>query len=836
MGVTTLRRMRPIHATSEPICNSGTGQVRCRPSKRPRTKNPTTRQQGLPAAATCQPLPGQPLKLPPSRQCLKCMAKKMAYESTHFCCGDGEVELASNEYPPELVRLFTSQDEDALHFRKYARLYNNLFAFTSLGGTFDAKTQKGIYVFKLYGQIYHFLPNLLPADTSPKYLQLYFYDGQHEAENRASCFEALRQDVIDILMRVTKCNPYANFFRSLKELDVSENTRIAINKNTAADQRVYNAPLSDEVAVIWPENTSSSRSSSPHIVVSGKDNDSHRIMHFYGCYDPLQYPLLFPYGDCGWHQGLKKMSTGGRAQLTNQQNRVDTSILTSAEVLLTEEASRATQPRDKAEKHISCREYYCYKLQHRPNNLLLRAGRCFQQYIVDMYVKIENTRLDFFRNNQETIRAELYQGILDTMESGENSAANVGHRLILPPSFLGGPRDMKRRYLNAMALVQRYGKPDLFITMTCNPNWPEIKQELAIGEEAQNRPDIVSRVFRAKLLALKKQIMEKHVFGEVAALIYVVEFQKRGLPHAHFLIILKPSFKIKSPADFDKFVSAEIPSQNNTALRKSVLKHMMHGPCGHLNLESPCLKHKKSVGHCKYAYPKAFSNDTTNNADGYPVYRRRNNGETAVVRSATLDNRWVIPYNPYLLTLFECHLNVEICSTIQAVKYLYKYVYKGHDRVSFNVQHQNEGHVVDEIEQYQSGRWVSPCEAAWRIFGFDLFEMHPAVMPLQIHLPNMQTIQVRPHEQLNNIVSNEKRARTPLTEYFKVNELHGGTGYLYGEFTEYYRWDTTQKQWFLRKNKTVVIGRLAFVAPAEGERYFLRLETVTSPCAWSNIF
>ncbi|KAH9624148.1 hypothetical protein KSS87_012813 [Heliosperma pusillum] len=154
---------------------------------------------------------------------------------------------------------------------------------------------------------------------------------------------------------------------------------------------------------------------------------------------------------------------------------------------------------------------------------------------------------------------------------------------------------------------------------------------------------------------------------------------------------------------------------------------------------------------------------------------------------------------------------------------LYKYVYKGRDRVSFNVQHQNEGRVVDEIEQYQSGRWVSPCEAAWRIFGFDLFEMHPAVMPLQIHLPNMQTIQVRPHEQLDNIVSNEKRARTPLTEYFKVNELHGGTGYLYGEFTEYYRWDTTQKQWFLRKNKTVVIGRLAFVAPAEGERYFLRL-------------
>lgn len=183
--------------------------------------------------------------------------------------------------------------------------------------------------------------------------------------------------------------------------------------------------------------------------------------------------------------------------------------------------------------------------------MLLRAGRCLQQYIVDMYVKIENTRLDFFRYNQETIRADLYQGILDTLESGENSAANV-HRVILPPSFLGGPRDMKKRYLNAMSLVQRYGKPDLFITMTCNVNWPEIKNELAVGEEAQNRPDLVARIFRAKLLALKKHIMEKQVFGDVAAIVYVVEFQKWGLPHAHMLIILKPAFKIKCPTHFDR--------------------------------------------------------------------------------------------------------------------------------------------------------------------------------------------------------------------------------------------------------------------------------------------
>ncbi|XP_021744629.1 uncharacterized protein LOC110710611 [Chenopodium quinoa] len=469
-------------------------------------KQPVTR---LPDAAIGKKLPAEPYQLPSPTECSKCRARKFAFETAHFCCGDGEVKIVANDDPAQLVRLLTSMDEDAKHFRQYIRLYNNMFAFTSLGGKFDAKTKIGIYVFKLHGQLYHYIPYLLPGKEGPKYMQLYFYDGELEAKKRLGCFPELREDVLAILMEVTK--------------------------------RVYNAPSTDEVSVIWPENTSSSESESPHILVTAKkepsehdsleddlpeddslDNDSsrkkscHRIMHYYGCYDPLQYPRLFPYGDCGWTQG----ASGGSS---------------------------------KTNRNISAREYYAYKLQCRPNNMLLKAGRCFQQYIVDMYVKVENTRLNFFRRNQQTIRADLYQGILDTIDCGENCAANVERRVILPPTFIGGPRDLKKRYLNAMSLVQRFGKPDLFVTMTYNANWLEIKQELAVGEKVQDRPDIVARIFRAKVLALKHLIKKKKVFGEVATMIYVIEFQKRGLPHAHFLIILKQDYKIKCPADFDKF-------------------------------------------------------------------------------------------------------------------------------------------------------------------------------------------------------------------------------------------------------------------------------------------
>jgi len=83
---------------------------------------------------------------------------------------------------------------------------------------------------------------------------------------------------------------------------------------------------------------------------------------------------------------------------------------------------------------------------------------------------------------------------------------------------------MKRRFLNALTLVQRYGKPDLFITMACNPKWAELQQELAPSELPENRPDLIARVFRAKLVHLSKLIMNKKKFGKVATKIQVVEF------------------------------------------------------------------------------------------------------------------------------------------------------------------------------------------------------------------------------------------------------------------------------------------------------------------------
>ncbi len=130
------------------------------------------------------------------------------------------------------------------------------------------------------------------------------------------------------------------------------------------------------------------------------------------------------------------------------------------------------------------------------------------------------------------------------------------------------------------------------------------------------------------------------------------------------------------------------------------------------------------------------------NVNGYPIYRCRDTGHTILVHGIELDNCWVVSHNVYLLTKYNAHINVEVCNNIHAVKYLFKYVYKGHDRATIEISRQNdnatEGNVVevDEIEKYLDYRYVSRSEAAWRIFKFDMHERFPIVERLQYHLPN----------------------------------------------------------------------------------------------------
>ena len=141
-----------------------------------------------------------------------------------------------------------------------------------------------------------------------------------------------------------------------------------------------------------------------------------------------------------------------------------------------------------------------YRMAIRPNfSALHLAGKLFQQFSVDACVKIEGQRLDFIRHNQNQLRAESYECLLDYLENAaEDRNLRAGRITILPSTFIGSPRQMHQKYQDAMAVVAKLGKPDLFLTFTCNPKWPEITDNLLPAQNASDRPDLVSRVFKMK--------------------------------------------------------------------------------------------------------------------------------------------------------------------------------------------------------------------------------------------------------------------------------------------------------------------------------------------------
>ena len=137
-------------------------------------------------------------------------------------------------------------------------------------------------------------------------------------------------------------------------------------------------------------------------------------------------------------------------------------------------------------------------------------------------MNVEQERLDFIHSNQQNLRTESYQGIQEVVLRGDLNGSNTG-KIILPSSLTGSPRYMMNNYHDAMAICRYYGNPDLFITFTCNVNWPEIQREIKKGRnyKAEDKPDIIARVFRYKLNDMISFIKSGQPFGKIVAGIFL---------------------------------------------------------------------------------------------------------------------------------------------------------------------------------------------------------------------------------------------------------------------------------------------------------------------------
>lgn len=308
------------------------------------------------------------------------------------------------------------------------------------------------------------------------------------------------------------------------------------------------------------------------------------------------------------------------------------------------------------------------------------------------------------------------------------------------------------------------------------------------------------------------------------SVIYTIEFQKRGLPHAHMLVFLYSEYRYVDGKAIDRVICAEIPDKmTDPQLFDIVSSLMIHGPFGSNNESSPCMNN----GRCTKHFPKRFADETVIDADGYPVYRRRDNGVFIQKGNVYIDNRYVVPYNRHLLLKYNAHINVEWCNQSRSIKYLFKYVNKGHDRVTvafYNAANTtDESACVDEIKMYYDCRYLSACEAAWRIFSFDVNYREPSVQRLSFHLEDEHSVIYGDDDDLEEVVNNPIIHKTKFLAWLYASSIYPEARYLtYNQFPRKFVWKARKHVWTPRK-KGFAVGRIHFVPPGSGEIFYLRI-------------
>ncbi|GAU51410.1 hypothetical protein TSUD_413210 [Trifolium subterraneum] len=344
------------------------------------------------------------------------------------------------------------------------------------------------------------------------------------------------------------------------------------------------------------------------------------------------------------------------------------------------------------------------------------------------------------RQNQSKIRADFLAGIEEAVSRGDIVASSIGARIVLPSSFTGGRRYMFNNCQDAMSVSKKFGYPDLFLTFTCNPKWPEIQRHM---NKSRNypiyRPDVTCRVFQIKLDQMMADFRKGHFFGRVVASMYTIEFQKRGLPHAHILLWLDSRDRLQSPESIDSVICAELPDKN--------------------------------------LFPKLYS---------------------------------------------AAHVNIEFCNKSNCIKYLFKYINKGVDRVTATLQSRDD-ECIDEIQQYYDCRFLSPSESIWRIFAFKIHERHPAVIRLTFHEEGKQSIIFRDSSNLTSVLRHNKKKATMFLAWMEANKKYPqGRHLTYGQFPSLFTYDSDGHFWKPRK-RGFAVGRLSYIPHSNRDLFYLRL-------------
>jgi len=289
-------------------------------------------------------------------------------------------------------------------------------------------------------------------------------------------------------------NTHAKCFKMARERLSSEihipDLKLRLISDRKKDGRVYNLPTVSEVAALIVGDVGDAEKRD--IIVQAQGGQLQRIDEFHASYLAYQYPLLFPYGEDGYrpniaHRGIDQPHD---SLVANKYNR------------------------------LTIREWLAYRIQMRlfEGRTLLSSRRLFLEFLVDGFTMLEAERLRWLRMNQKKLRVSKYKDLNNEGEQDDTPGSSKGKRYVLPSTYVGGRRFMDQLYFDGMAICSKIGFPDIFITFTCNPRWPEIERLLApLHQRAHDRPDIVARIFKMKFDQLMSYLIKKAILGKVLA-------------------------------------------------------------------------------------------------------------------------------------------------------------------------------------------------------------------------------------------------------------------------------------------------------------------------------
>ncbi len=230
----------------------------------------------------------------------------------------------------------------------------------------------------------------------------------------------------------------------------------------------------------------------------------------------------------------------------------------------------------------------------------------------------------------------------------------------------------------------------------------------------------------------------KTQYDQYLDIIWTIEYQKRNLSHIHILLFLHRENNFLEWVHMNELICAKLLNLNidlNESLRCIVKSQLTHDFCDVWNSSASCMKNnsKDSEWVCEKKFSKSYQIEIMIQLDDYSLYRRCQNNHIWMKcvndKDIHLNNTWVILYNSYLTHKYSAHINVEICKSIQIIKYVHKYMYKEENWTIMKLKNNS-----NEITHHLNDHYISSNQTAWNLFKFRSHIKNSFIMRLIMHL------------------------------------------------------------------------------------------------------